>query len=31
MGGDDEIAEYENGGVPWCITYIFMPDEFKAH
>lgn len=29
MGGDDEIAEYENGGVPWCITYTFMPDELK--
>ncbi len=29
MGGDDEIAEYESGGVPWCITYTFMPDELK--
>lgn len=29
MGGDDEIAEYENGGTPWCITYTFMPDELK--
>ncbi len=29
MGGDDEIAEYENGGVPWCITYTFMPGELK--
>ena len=29
MGGDDEIAEYENGGVPWCITYTFMPNELK--
>lgn len=29
MGGDDEIAEYERGGVPWCITYTFMPDELK--
>ena len=29
MGGEDEIAEYENGGVPWCITYTFMPDELK--
>lgn len=27
MGGKDEIAEYENGGTPWCITYTFMPDE----
>lgn len=29
MGGDDEIAEYENGGSPWCITYTFMPDELE--
>lgn len=29
MGGDAEIAEYENGGVPWCITYTFMPDELE--
>ena len=29
MGGDDEIAEYEKGGSPWCITYTFMPDELK--
>lgn len=27
MGGEEEIAEYENGGAPWCITYTFMPDE----
>lgn len=27
MGGEDEIAEYENGGAPWCITYTFLPDE----
>ena len=27
MGGENEIAEYENGGAPWCITYTFMPDE----
>lgn len=27
MGGEDEIAEYEKGGTPWCITYTFMPDE----
>lgn len=30
MGGDGEIAEYEEGGVPWCITYTFMPDELEA-
>ncbi len=29
MGGDDEIAEYENGGTHWCITYTFMPDELE--
>lgn len=29
MGGDQEIAEYEKGGVPWCITYTFMPDELE--
>ena len=29
MGGDSEIAEYEKGGVPWCITYTFMPDELE--
>ena len=29
MGGDDEIAEYERGGTPWCITYTFMPDELE--
>lgn len=29
MGGSDEIAEYEKGGAPWCITYTFMPDELK--
>lgn len=29
MGGDSEIAEYENGGTPWCITYTFMPDELE--
>ncbi|MBO5056955.1 MAG: class I SAM-dependent methyltransferase [Lachnospiraceae bacterium] len=29
MGGEDEIAEYENGGTPWCITYTFMPDELE--
>lgn len=30
MGGDDEIAEYEKGGTPWCITYAFMPDELES-
>ncbi len=30
MGGDEEIAEYERGGAPWCITYTFMPDELKG-
>ncbi len=30
MGGEEEIAEYERGGAPWCITYTFMPDELKA-
>lgn len=30
MGGEQEIAEYEQGGTPWCITYTFMPDELKA-
>ena len=29
MGGDEEIAEYERGGAPWCITYTFLPDELK--
>ena len=29
MGGKNEIAEYENGGAPWCITYTFMPDELE--
>ncbi len=30
MGGDREIAEYEQGGTPWCITYTFMPDELEG-
>ena len=30
MGGEAEIAEYERGGAPWCITYTFLPDELKA-
>ena len=29
MGGENEIAEYEKGGTPWCITYTFMPDELE--
>ena len=29
MGGEEEIAQYEKGGAPWCITYTFMPDELK--
>ena len=29
MGGAEEIAEYERGGTPWCITYTFMPDELE--
>ena len=29
MGGREEIAEYERGGTPWCITYAFMPDELE--
>ena len=30
MGGEEEIAEYEAGGAPWCITYTFLPDELKG-
>lgn len=30
MGGEEEIAKYEQGGAPWCITYTFLPDELKA-
>lgn len=29
MGGEEEIAEYERGGAPWCITYGFMPGELR--
>jgi SAM-dependent methyltransferase len=29
MGGEEEIARYEQGGTPWCITYTFMPDELE--
>lgn len=30
MGGEEEIALYEQGGAPWCITYTFMPDELEG-
>jgi len=30
MGGEEEIAQYEKGGTPWCITYTFMPDELET-
>ena len=30
MGGEEEIAQYEQGGAPWCITYTFMPDELES-
>lgn len=30
MGGEEEIAEYERGGAPWCITYSFLPEELKS-
>ena len=30
MGGEEEIAEYEQGGAPWCITYGFMPGELRG-
>lgn len=29
IGGEEEIAEFEQGGAPWCITYTFMPDELR--
>lgn len=29
MGGEEEIAQYEQGDAPWCITYTFMPDELE--
>ena len=29
MGGEEEIAEYERGGAPWCITYTFLPEELE--
>lgn len=30
IGGEAEVAEYEQGGAPWCITYGFMPDELRG-
>lgn len=30
MGGEEEIARYEQGDTPWCITYTFLPDELKG-
>lgn len=30
IGGENEIAEYEKGGAPWCITYTFVPDELEC-
>ena len=30
MGGEEEIAQFEQGGAPWCITYTFMPDELES-
>lgn len=30
IGGADEIADYEKGKTPWCITYTFMPEELKS-
>ena len=30
MGGEEEIALYERGEAPWCITYTFMPDELES-
>lgn len=30
LGGAEEIAQYEQGGTPWCITYTFMPDELES-
>ncbi len=29
-GGEEEIAEYERGGAPWCITYTFLPEELRG-
>lgn len=30
MGGEEEIAAYERGEAPWCITYTFLPDELEG-
>lgn len=30
LGGDAEIAAYERGETPWCLTYLFMPEELKG-
>ena len=29
LGGKEEIAAYEQGQAPWCITYTFLPEELK--
>ena len=29
-GGEEEIASYERGETPWCITYAFLPEELRA-
>ncbi len=29
MGGEQEIAAYEKGDAPWCMTYTFLPDELE--
>lgn len=28
--GKSEIEEYQSGGTPWPITYMFMPDDLKC-
>lgn len=30
MGGEEEIAAYDRGEAPWCITYTFLPDELEG-
>lgn len=30
LGGQEEIAAYEQGGAPWCITYAFLPEELQG-
>ncbi len=30
FGEEEAIEEYEKGGAPWPITYLFLPDELKA-